>query len=205
MLRRASSTNFAALQAADHPAEEASNMELIIIRHGHAEALAYRDAERALTRKGKDAVRAVGTALQTLGARPQCIIASPYVRAQQTALILAETFALELGSPPLEISSEELLTPESDVEALLHALPTLEKDDGQMLLVSHMPLVGDILGRLLCASDHASLPLSTACAVWLETAHITGRNAHLLTALSPLIATRLRQSMMQAKPQQETR
>ncbi|MGH8353342.1 MAG: histidine phosphatase family protein, partial [Pseudomonas sp.] len=58
-------------------------MRLWLLRHGEAEPQARSDAERALTKHGrKEVLKAAGH----LAGRPlAAILASPYVRAQQTA------------------------------------------------------------------------------------------------------------------------
>lgn len=153
------------------------------MRHGHADAIARRDADRELTSRGKKAVDRVSRALASLGLRPSKILASPLVRAQQTATIAARALASDT-----KIDTEKLLVPEGNVDHLVTSLPS---DEECLLLVSHMPLVGDLLGRLLCGSAHSSMPLSTSCAVWLEVLHPGARDGRLRGALSAKAARRM--------------
>ena len=63
-------------------------MELLLIRHAQAESYANSDSERALTDKGRGQAKSVGEFLQKQNLLPDVTLASPLVRAQQTAEIL---------------------------------------------------------------------------------------------------------------------
>ena len=64
-------------------------MKLWVLRHGEAEPRANSDAERRLTAHGREQV--LHSAARLLGQPLQAIIASPYVRAQQTAALVHDT------------------------------------------------------------------------------------------------------------------
>ncbi len=69
-------------------------MQLYIVRHGpagNAGEWAGPDSDRPLTRHGKQVVLRVAQRLADLGLEVDAIITSPYVRARQTAEILART------------------------------------------------------------------------------------------------------------------
>lgn len=106
-------------------------MKVWVLRHGEAEGHARTDAERNLTAHGREEV--LRSAGHLIGQPVRAIIASPYVRAQQTAQLVREA----LGFEP-EIRTVPWLTPESNpLEVLKH----LDNDD-DVLLVSHQPFVG---------------------------------------------------------------
>ncbi len=68
-------------------------MQLYVVRHGPAgDSFEWEgpDQERPLTPRGKQVVRRVGGRLGELGIAPDAILTSPYVRAAQTAEILAQ-------------------------------------------------------------------------------------------------------------------
>lgn len=65
-------------------------MELLIIRHAKAEPHALSDAERALTEVGREQAKKVGEFLSQSNLVPDLTLASPLVRARQTADILCE-------------------------------------------------------------------------------------------------------------------
>jgi phosphohistidine phosphatase len=98
-----------------------------LLRHGDA-AQGSPDAERPLTDKGREQARAAGAALKALGVELDACLASPKVRAADTARIACE----QLGDvePQLE---PKLAGGPFDAEALAAGLG----DD--VLLVGHDP------------------------------------------------------------------
>lgn len=75
-------------------------MELLLIRHAKAEPYATSDAARALTEKGRDQAAKVGVFLSKQGLVPDVTLASPLLRARETAEILCNAAAAE--SPVIE-------------------------------------------------------------------------------------------------------
>jgi len=70
---------------------------LHLLRHAHAgdsTTWSGADAERPLTRKGRDQAARLARFLATNGIRPDAIMSSPKVRAQQTAEIVATALDL---------------------------------------------------------------------------------------------------------------
>ena len=113
-------------------------MKLWVLRHGEAEPYGARpDPERALTAHGREEARRMSAAL--IGQPLSAIYASPYLRAQQTAQLVREA----LGFAP-ELITVDWLTPETRPQKVLEQLV----DQGDVLLVSHNPLVGSLLGFL---------------------------------------------------------
>lgn len=137
-------------------------MRLWVLRHGEAEPRANSDAERRLTAHGREQV--LRSAAQLLGCAPQVILASPYVRAQQTAALVHE--ALGLDKP---VQTVPWLTPESDPQQVIAELGRLGVE--QVLLVSHQPLVG----TLMCLLEHGHrkdpAPMGTASLAELDGDH----------------------------------
>ncbi|PAU65318.1 phosphohistidine phosphatase SixA [Pseudomonas sp. PIC25] len=134
-------------------------MRLWLLRHGEAEPHAPTDAERELTRHGrKEVLRAAAH----LAGRPlSAILASPYVRAQQTAELVREAlgFAGAVGVAPW-------LTPDSDPREALKYLA--EREDEELLLVTHQPFVGTLAGLLIHGHRQDPLPMKTASLAELE-------------------------------------
>lgn len=60
-------------------------MNLFLIRHAEAVPEAATDMSRELTETGREQARKLAAAFQRLGVNLEAIVASPYVRAQQTA------------------------------------------------------------------------------------------------------------------------
>lgn len=113
-------------------------MKLWVLRHGEAEPHGTRpDPDRALTAHGREEV--LRSAAQLIGKPLSAIYASPYLRAQQTAQRVREA----LGFEP-ELITVDWLTPETQPQKVLEHL----NDQDDVLLVSHNPLVGNLLGLL---------------------------------------------------------
>ena len=146
-------------------------MKLYVLRHGEAELQARSDAERRLTARGLAEVRAVATAVAARLAGLQTLISSPYQRARQTAAELMRTlgFAGELVIDPA-------LTPGSPVGGLGAILEN--SGAGELLLVSHQPLVGDLLRYL--TDDDALEPMGTSHLVALQLTVFARGGAELL-------------------------
>ena len=113
-------------------------MKLWVLRHGEAEPYGSRpDSERALTAHGRE--EALRSAAELIGQPITAIYASPYLRAQQTAELVREA----LGFQP-DIRTVEWLTPDNRPQAVAEQLVSVD----YALLVSHNPLVGNLLGYL---------------------------------------------------------
>ncbi|PXF31900.1 hypothetical protein WH50_07290 [Pokkaliibacter plantistimulans] len=120
-------------------------MKLIVMRHGEAEQWANSDAERQLTLRGQKDNTQVLTALLARHS-PSLLCASPFVRAQQTAQRCSEMCKL-----PIITSS--LLVPDAPVHSTLDWLRDVLAEQQVVMLVAHMPLVGELLGWLLGAES----------------------------------------------------
>ncbi|OXS20462.1 phosphohistidine phosphatase SixA [Pseudomonas rhodesiae] len=132
-------------------------MKLWILRHGEAEAHARTDAERNLTERGRAEV--LRSAAHLIGQPLGAIIASPYVRAQQTARLVREA----LGFVP-DIRTVPWLTPEGSPEQVLAHLVA----EDNVLLVSHQPLVGNLISFLQHGHSRQLQPMYTASLAQLE-------------------------------------
>jgi len=72
-----------------------------LLRHAEAQdAHGRADAERPLTEKGRTQARAVGAALKALGVPLDACLASPRVRARETALLACEPLGLAVQIAP---------------------------------------------------------------------------------------------------------
>ncbi|NWE25256.1 phosphohistidine phosphatase SixA [Pseudomonas gingeri] len=132
-------------------------MKLWVLRHGEAEPQVRSDAERNLTAHGRQEV--LRSAAHLIGQPLTAIYASPYVRAQQTAQLVRDA----LGFEP-EILTVPWLTPESHPSRVLEQLDTADN----LLLVSHQPLVGSLIGLLEDGHLRTAQPMSTASLAELE-------------------------------------
>lgn len=115
------------------------------MRHGAAEDFAAtgRDADRALTSAGGETVRRVALALRGSHPRPiGRIIASPLVRAQQTAEIVRSVLC-----PGVDIAVDEDLSPDESAYGLAVRLASAACDT---LLVGHQPNI-EMVARAIVA------------------------------------------------------
>lgn len=134
-------------------------MRLWLLRHGQAEAQAARDSERALTAAGRAQVLQALTWLRACP--PARALVSPYRRAQQTLELLQAQLQL-----PLPAQTVDWLTPLSDPRQVLRELDA--QGEGDLLLVAHQPLLGELASLLCHGHRQQSLNLQTASLAELE-------------------------------------
>lgn len=132
-------------------------MKVWILRHGEAQAHARTDAERNLTEHGRAEV--LRSAAHLIGQPLGAIIASPYVRAQQTAQMVRHVLGFQA-----DIVTVPWLTPDGDVQQVLKKLDS----DDDVLLVSHQPLVGSLISFLQHGHQRQPQPMYTASLAQLE-------------------------------------
>ncbi len=135
-------------------------MKLFLGRHGEASFNAPSDRERELTQVGVQATQAVAKAHREELGTVKNVWSSELVRARQTAAIYAE----ELDVP---ISSRDYLAPDYEAEEVLEALAK-EKIDGDLLIVSHQPLIGDLVSLLVRGNIFDGHPYVTSEIVVME-------------------------------------
>jgi phosphohistidine phosphatase len=112
---------------------------LYLLRHGEAEKDHGDDAARRLTAKGERQARAAGRALATMGAEIDACLASPKVRAADTARLACEALSLEP-----ETANELRGGPFNS--------PSLAAGRGDVLLVGHEPDFSHEVARLTGAN-----------------------------------------------------
>ncbi|WP_341958765.1 phosphohistidine phosphatase SixA [Pseudomonas sp. RC10] len=134
-------------------------MNLWILRHGEAQSRARTDAERELTANGREEV--LTSAAHLLGQPLRWIIASPYVRAQQTAELVRQALGFTDA-----VVTVPWLTPDSDPRKVLENLDLYASDD--VLLVSHQPLVGSLIGLAVHGNLQQAEPMHTASLAQLD-------------------------------------
>lgn len=120
-------------------------MELLLVRHGPAEERGARwpdDRLRPLTADGAAKTARAMAGLAVLGLRPDRILASPLVRARETAELLAAAFD---PAPTVEIDPS--LVPSGDP---LEAVRALARGGvARAALVGHEPSISGTLSALL--------------------------------------------------------
>ncbi|QJD58068.1 phosphohistidine phosphatase SixA [Pseudomonas sp. gcc21] len=138
-------------------------MRLWILRHGQAEAQAPTDALRELTEAGRQEVRAV---MSRLAGEPlEAVLASPLVRAQQTAEL-----ACQITGYSGKISTVDWLVPETDPRIVIRQLE--QQTEQNLLLVSHQPLVSQLISLLVEGHRRGHYPMPTAGLVCLDLEYV---------------------------------
>ncbi len=151
-------------------------MRLWLLRHGEAFPQARTDAERPLTPHGRQEV--LISAAQLQGRPISVILASPYLRAQQTAELVREAIGFRgaIGTAPW-------LTPDSEPREALGYLD--EREEAEILLVSHNPFLGELAGLLIHGHRQQPVPLRTASLVELEGDFAAAGLMNLLALVHP--------------------
>lgn len=121
-------------------AVQGGRMELILWRHAEAED-GVPDGARALTARGRKQAKKMARWLNKRLSGDARILASPAVRAQQTAEALGVPFR-----------TLQRIGPAASAAQLLEATGW-PKAGGAVLLVGHQPSLGQVAGLLLGAAD----------------------------------------------------
>jgi phosphohistidine phosphatase len=131
-------------------------MNLYLLRHAIA---AQRDdthypddSQRPLTSKGRRKMRRIAAGLRVQKIKLDLLLSSPYLRARQTAEIVADVFRARR-----HLHFTETLAPEGDPRALIRLLKKEHRDAQNIMLVGHEPYLSLFVGTLLTGST--PLPL----------------------------------------------
>jgi phosphohistidine phosphatase len=131
-------------------------VDVYVLRHGKAEAAGpdMSDAERRLTKKGREDIAAACRWMAAQGIRFDLIAASPLVRAQETAAIIAES----LGEKDILVTWK-VLAPGGNTDTVCHLLGK-HPDRGSILLVGHEPLLSALISRIVTGEENAAIAMS---------------------------------------------
>lgn len=132
-------------------------MIIYILRHGEAEnKVSGDDVSRRLTLKGREQIKHVCEAAKLLGAKPESFISSPLSRARESGEI-----AKSILNPMAEVVADNCLEPESEPNEIYMALSKIKATES-VLLISHMPLIGNLISEMLGTSRIQIKPGSLA-------------------------------------------
>jgi phosphohistidine phosphatase len=132
-------------------------MKLWVLRHGEAHTHAASDAVRELTALGREQVL---LSAARLSGQPLTLLASPYVRAQQSAELVRQALGVD------QVVTVPWLTPDSDPLKVIAGLA--DYPAGDVLLISHQPLVGALISVLVQGNYRHPQPMGTASLARLE-------------------------------------
>lgn len=160
-------------------------MELFLLRHGIAvergEPGFEDDSARPLTAKGRRQLRRSAPAIQALAGSFDLILSSPYLRAKQTAEIVARELKLKR-----RLKFSQALTPGGSARNLMRQLsrekPLLEK----VLLVGHEPDLSRLISLLTCGHQDLQMDFKKGGLCKLEAKELrAGKCAALCWLLTP--------------------
>jgi phosphohistidine phosphatase len=131
-------------------------MNLYILRHGIAVepgTPSYaKDADRPLTPEGERKLGQIADAMEALELSFDLILSSPYLRARQTAEIIAEALN---GSKCLSLSDN--LTPNGSPKKLVESLNAVRPPPESILLVGHEPYLSEFISLLVSGTASFSV------------------------------------------------
>ena len=117
-------------------------MKVVVMRHGDAVLGADDDAARALTSLGREQSRTMALWLRQQLPHLDRVLVSPYLRAQQTWQTIGDLF----GEVRVDVLDE--LVPHGHSAPVADYLRALEGEVENLLVISHLPLVGYLVADL---------------------------------------------------------
>ena len=161
-------------------------MKIYLIRHSNAVdpgTPGYEDDSlRPLTEKGRDKMKDIAFALKELDVRPDLIVSSPYIRAQQTAEILAKVLKYKQ-----ELAFSDALVPMGNADNIIGEINEKYSVD-ELVLVGHEPCLSVLIGTLTAGNPELAINLKNGgvCCLSSDDLH-TERKAVLEWLLTPKI------------------
>jgi phosphohistidine phosphatase len=160
-------------------------MNLYILRHGiavdHGTPGYSKDADRSLTPEGERKLQQIAEAMQALELTFDLILSSPYLRARQTAEIVAAALK---ARKRLQLSDS--LTPGGSTQQLIQFLSRLDPQPEDVLLVGHEPYLSGLVSLLVSGDEAFNLVLKKGGFCKLITGPLKhGRCATLSWLLTP--------------------
>ena len=160
-------------------------MNLYLLRHGLATEPSVRrlakDSERSLTPEGKRKMRQIAKSMKALELSFDLILSSPYLRARQTAEIVASAFRADQ-----KLVLAEELTPGASAKGLIHRINSLNPTPENLLLVGHEPSLSQLISLWVAGDPYSSITLKKGglCRLAVEALQ-PGRCATLEWLLTP--------------------
>ena len=160
-------------------------MNLYLLRHAIALDPGWKagasDAERPLAPEGKKKMRKIALGMKALDLSFDLILASRYVRAQETAAIVVEELGASCGvayTPHLEVGG--------DPAALMEELAARGKGAESILLVGHEPQLSRLISYLLAGNSGLTITMKKGGLCKLDVARLRyARTASLEWLLTP--------------------
>jgi phosphohistidine phosphatase len=160
-------------------------MNLYLLRHGIAVDPSKpgfaKDAERPLTPRGRRRLRQITEAMGALRISFDVILSSPYVRAMQTAEIVAKSLKRRK-----QLTFSDDLMPGGNPRLLIQRLNDLRPKSKNILLVGHEPYLSRLIALLTAGNTGMAIDLKKGGLCKLEAESLRyGRCAILEWLLAP--------------------
>ena len=160
-------------------------MNLYVLRHGIAVEPGTpgyeKDADRPLTPEGERKLWQIAEAMEALELSFDLILSSPYLRALQTAEIVAKALK---GRKKVELS--ESLTPGGSTKKLVELLNRVQPSPESVLLVGHEPYLSGLISLLVSGDASFAVVMKKGGLCKLSTESLKpGRCAALEWLLTP--------------------
>lgn len=165
-------------------------MNLYIIRHAIAVESGtpgYEDdSQRPLTEAGRKKMKKIAKGLRQMDVELDAILSSPYVRARDTAKILADEFKMKN-----RIAYSDNLIPPGNFEKLIEEIR--EKHDvDNLALVGHEPMLSSLVSWLTTGNSGMNIVLKKGGVAYLVTDNLyEDHRATLMWLLSPSTLAKL--------------
>ena len=165
-------------------------MRIYLIRHSNAVdpgTPGYdEDSQRPLTERGRDKMNKIASALTKMKVKPDLIVSSPYVRARQTAEILAKVMKYKKS-----IMFSDALIPMTDADELIGEINEKYTVD-ELVLVSHEPCISNLIGTLTANNPNICINIKNGgvCCLSADDLHLE-RTAVLEWLLTPKLLSAL--------------
>ncbi len=167
-------------------------MDLYILRHGIAvdHGVRNNDSERPLTEEGEEKMRLSANAMKKLDLKFEAILSSPYVRARQTAEIVAKKLDL---IKKLKLT-QNLIYEVSPLKIVDEISENYSKAES-ILLVGHEPYLSMLISVLVTGSPASSFTLKKGGLGLLRISQLSyGQCASLEWLLTPKQLIRIAES-----------
>jgi phosphohistidine phosphatase len=166
-------------------------MNLFLVRHSNAVDAGtpgYEDdSARPLTEEGREKMAWIASALKGLGLKPDLIVTSPYVRARETAEILAKMVKYEK-----ELVFSDSLIPMGHPEDIVKEIAEKYAVE-QLFLVGHEPCLSTLLGFLIAGNPDPAIRIKKGGVCCLSSADLRREPTAVLEwLLTPKILSRLK-------------
>ncbi len=160
-------------------------MNLYLLRHGIAVDPSVpdfaNDAERPLTPKGKRRLLQIAGAMAALKISFDVILSSPYVRAAETAAIVARSLKRRK-----QLKFTDDLMPGGNPKMLIQLINDLRPRPKNILLVGHEPYLSKLIALLTAGNTNMEIDLKKGSLCKLEAESLRcGRCATLVSLLAP--------------------